>query len=372
MRYVHVPRRQCSRLTRAWMASLLGIMLTGIAGAAQRQDAACIGCHTTRGLSTKLPSGERLPLTVDIEALRASVHGALLCTSCHTNIRGYPHPKIAAKDHRAFQMERYQQCQACHQEQYRQALDSNHARVLAAGNRNGAICVDCHDSHAVTRPNQPRQKISTNCGKCHQATYAEYLTSAHGKSLLEISNPDVPVCTDCHGAHSQEDPTMMAFRLKSPKICAKCHANAALMRKYDLSPDVFDTYVANFHGLTVTLFEKQHPGQPANEAVCTDCHGVHDIQRTTGADSTVVKEKLLITCRRCHPDATASFPDSWVGHFPPNRERFPLVYYVNLFYKILIPVTIGGMALFVLIDAGARIIRSRRRRRAGETEGPRA
>ena len=181
----------------------------------------------------------------------------------------------------------------------------------------------------------------------------------------------MPVCTDCHGAHSQDDPTTAAFRLKSPDICGKCHADAALMKKYGISTDVFNTYVADFHGTTVTLFEKQHPDQPTNKAVCTDCHGVHDIMQVTAANASVVKENLLTTCRRCHPDATTNFPDSWVGHFPPSRDRFPLVYYVNLFYKILIPAVIGGMALFVGIDAVRRII-NRFRRKENREGSPRS
>jgi len=353
----------------AGLAILLPVVVRGGYGVAPRADAACRGCHGTEGLSTKLPSGELLPLTVDLKAVEASVHGATNCTDCHTNIKGFPHPKITAFDSRGFQMERYRQCQTCHPEQSKQALDSNHARVLAAGNRNGAICVDCHGSHAVARAREPRHKISTHCGQCHREIYEQYLTSAHGKALLETSNPDVPLCTDCHGAHRQEDPTTMAFRLKSPKICGKCHGNAAMMSKYNLSAEVFNTYVADFHGLTVTLFEREHSGQKINQAVCTDCHGVHNIQKTTAAGSSVVKGNLLATCRRCHPDAAASFPDSWVGHFPPTRDRFPLVYYVNLFYQILIPVTIGGMALFVIIDAGSRVTRRFVKNRGKGTKG---
>ena len=86
-------------------------------------------------------------------------------------------------------MERYQQCQSCHQDQYRQSLDSNHARALAAGNRNAAICTDCHGAHNVTKPDQPRQKISTTCQKCHSAIYDQYATSVHGAALLDEQQP---------------------------------------------------------------------------------------------------------------------------------------------------------------------------------------
>ena len=353
------PRRQRLRwLIAAVFACLLLLAFGAGASTAQGDNATCLGCHTTPGLSTQLPNGDTLPLAVDPGVYNASVHGAtgMQCTACHTNIAGYPHPKLTAKDRRDFQMERYQQCQTCHPDQYKASLDSNHARALAAGNREGAICTDCHGAHDVMKPDEPRQKVSATCQKCHSTIHEQYAGSVHGAALMDTSNPDVPVCTDCHGSHSQDDPTTAAFRLKSPDVCGKCHADAALMKKYGISTDVFNTYVADFHGTTVTLFEKQHPDQPTNKAVCTDCHGVHDIMSVTAADATVVKENLLATCRRCHPDATANFPDSWAGHFQPSRDRFPLVYYVNLFYKILIPGVIGAMALFVAVDAMRRIV----------------
>jgi predicted CXXCH cytochrome family protein len=344
-------------LAAAALVFLLLLAFGAVAHAQQGDNDTCLGCHTNEGLSTTLASGEVLPLTVDADVFHSSVHGAagLTCVSCHTNIQGYPHPKLTAGDRRSFQLERYRQCASCHPDQYKASLDSNHARALAAGNREAAICTDCHGAHDVQKPDVPRQNISQTCRKCHSAIFDQYAESVHGTALLETSNPDVPVCTDCHGAHTQEDPTTTEFRLKSPDLCGNCHANAALMEKYGISTHVFDTYVADFHGTTVTLFEKQHPDQPTNKAVCTDCHGVHNIKPVTDADATVVKQNLLVTCQRCHPDATANFPDSWVGHFPPSRDRYPLVYYVNLFYLILIPVVLGGMAGFVLIDFGRKV-----------------
>ena len=68
------------------------------------------------------------------------------------------------------------------------------------------------------------------------------------------------------------------------------------------------------------------------------------------------KENLLIKCQRCHPDATINFPDSWMSHYDASPENFPLVYYVNLFYKILIPSVLGGMGFYVLTDIYRRFI----------------
>jgi hypothetical protein len=51
-----------------------------------------------------------------------------------------------------------------------------------------------------------------------------------------------------------------------------------------------------------------------------------------------------------------------MSHYVASPTRFPLVYYVNLFYKILIPAVIGGMLLFVGLDAFSRLMRRMRRK----------
>ena len=357
-----VLRSLCG-FSAAGVSILLMGGVTGVAFSAEQNDTFCIGCHETPGLSTQFPNSEKLSIKINAKSLQSSVHGDQRCTACHPKISKFPHPAKTANDYREFQLEASKQCWGCHKEQAKQEQDSIHGRGLVAGDKNAAICIDCHGSHAVSKANAPRHKISTSCGRCHGAIYEQYIHSAHGRALLEINNPDVPVCTDCHEAHRQADPRTEEFRLQSPQMCAKCHADEKMMRKYNISTEVFNSYVADFHGLTITLFDKQHPNQRINTAVCIDCHGVHDIQKTTDATSTVVKQNLLGTCQRCHPDATANFPDSWVGHFPPTKDRFPLVYWVNVVYKFLIPITIGGMLLFVLIDGGGRVIRRLRKGR---------
>jgi len=150
-------------------ALALLFLLTVAAGpsAAQGENQSCVGCHKNPGLGVELASGEFLPLTLDPAVFQASVHGkaGLTCISCHTNISGYPHPKLTAGDRRSFQLERYTQCQSCHQAQYNQTLDSNHARALAGGNGEAAICTECHGAHDVAAPHEARQKISVTCQK---------------------------------------------------------------------------------------------------------------------------------------------------------------------------------------------------------------
>lgn len=359
---VNALRRRCTWMWVLWLAPVVLLALTSSVAAepdGQRGDenAACLTCHNNPALKTQLLSGEELPLYVNPDVFNASVHGqqGLNCTACHVNISGYPHPPLFAKDRRDYSMGLYTTCRQCHEEQYRDTLDSVHGRLLAAGDRNAPVCTDCHGYHDVTPPDQPRSRIPQTCSKCHSTIYNDYKESVHGAALLEESNLDVPTCVDCHGVHRMEDPLTARFRLKSPQMCANCHTDPVRMSKYGLSTDVLDTYVADFHGTTVELFAKQSPDQPTNKAVCYDCHGVHNIKKVTDPEATVVKENLLRTCQQCHPDATANFPTAWVGHYRASPTRHPLVYYVQLFYKIFIPAVVGFFVVMILLDAGRQL-----------------
>jgi predicted CXXCH cytochrome family protein len=325
---------------------------------------ACFACHATPGLQITLPSGEELYLTVDRDTYNASVHGqgGYACIQCHTDVSEYPHPQIEAETRRDFTLQLYTVCITCHQDKYDETLDSVHQQALAGGNQNAAVCTDCHGAHDTQPPGVPRSAIPKTCDRCHSQIYDLYKNSVHGAALIEDGNPDVPTCTDCHGVHDVEGPSNSPFRLFSPQICAKCHSDPQMMDKYGISTNVFNTYVSDFHGTTVVLFEKLAPNQQTNKPVCIDCHGVHDMQQVDAPESSVMKQNLLATCRKCHPDASANFPSSWLSHYVPSPTRDRMVYYVGLFYKILIPTVVGGMLIFVISDAINRI-RSRRKER---------
>jgi predicted CXXCH cytochrome family protein len=336
------------------------------------ENEACLLCHSQPDLTYQFPSGEVWSLHVDPEAFQNSVHGQedFLCTDCHGNITTYPHPPLAVNTIRFYQLDQYQSCRACHGEVYERALDSVHARELASGNWNAPVCTDCHSAHYTTPAGEPRTVIPQICSKCHSTIYEEYLDSVHGEALVDENNTDVPTCIDCHGVHNQEDPRTTAFRLNSPLLCAKCHADEALMSKYGISRNVFQTYVTDFHGTTVTLFERLSPDLPTNKPVCYDCHGVHNMKRVDDPKSQVFRENLLRTCQKCHPDATKNFPSTWLSHYEPSLQKYPLVYFVDLFYKILIPAVIGFMGVYVVMDTGSRFIHrfgSKRKEVSAET-----
>lgn len=321
-------------------------------------DQVCLSCHTAEGMLKEFPSGEKLSLTIDLEVYQQTEHSqqGYLCVQCHTDISEFPHPERSANTLRDYSLEMYQVCGDCHESMYDQTLDSTHQKALAGGVVEAAVCTDCHDPHTMTTPGEPRSSIASMCQQCHSGIYNEYQDSVHGGALIASGDPNVPTCTDCHGVHNTEGPSSGSnFHLYSPLLCAECHADEEIMAEYGVSTEVFDTYISDFHGTTVLLFEKTSPDQETNKPVCVDCHGVHNMKKVDDPESQVIKEHLLETCQRCHPDATSNFPTSWLNHYQPTVDRYPLVYYVNLFYKYLIPITIGGMLVFIASDIRKKV-----------------
>ena len=334
----------------------------------------CLGCHSKSGMTTEMPNGEVLPLTIVEQDFHDSVHGEneIACVSCHTNIDGFPHPEKTADSLRGFTLENYTTCKQCHEEQYLKTLDSVHQKALAGGNNNAAVCTDCHNPHYQERLTDPstgeltpeaRVKIPETCARCHNSIYEKYKTSVHGSALIGEGNPDVPTCIDCHGVHNIADPTTSEFRLKSPtEMCGKCHTDESRMSKYGISTNVLNTYVGDFHGTTV-IFEQQSPDQETNKPVCYDCHGIHDIKNVNDPQSGIaIKANLLVKCERCHGDSIpAGFTDAWMSHYTPSPKDYPLVYFINVFYLIFIPFVLGGMLIFVISDIMRRIIDRRKK-----------
>jgi predicted CXXCH cytochrome family protein len=312
----------------------------------------CLTCHQVEGMVLPLENGEELYLTIDPEGFTSSVHGQMdfNCVDCHTNITGYPHPELSAVDRRSVSVMLTQACAECHTGPAEEYANGQHAAQFAQGNLKTALCVDCHSAHSVTDIRGSKVEIAKVCQACHSDVYDIYKDSVHGAALLEENNADVPTCSTCHENHDNSGPSDPGYILFSPQICADCHADEELMGKYDIRTDVFETYVADFHGSTVAIFEQIAPDQETNKPVCIDCHGVHDIRPSNDASSTIMKDNLLTTCQRCHPDATIEFDDSWLAHYSPDLERAPIVYLVNVFYWVVIPVTIGGMVFFIGTD----------------------
>ena len=320
--------------------------------ALQETEKYCLSCHGDPNLKMVLPSGEEVSLYVSTDDLQHSVHSpqGIECEACHTNINSYPHPAIEYATRREMSLYYYQACQKCHSANYEKAQDSMHATVAAEGNLDAPVCTDCHGSHNVQPPDEPRSMISTTCGKCHTEIAEKYVSSIHGSALIGEENPDVPVCTDCHGVHNIQDPRTAQFHVESPDLCASCHADAELMAKYGLSADVYNLYNLSWHGVDASIYKANWPTISHQSAVCTDCHGTHDILPADDPASTVHPDNLLATCQQCHPGVGPNWTGAWSGHNEIDQQKTPFLYYTEVFYTSFTPAVLWISIIYVILQ----------------------
>lgn len=312
----------------------------------------CLNCHKHH-LSMTMKSGEALSLRVDERQLERSVHGKLSCFDCHFGFSTSQHPKRGFKNRRTFSITQSEACRRCHFDKYTKTIESIHYTMLSQGNLKAPVCTDCHGTHGIELARSDKSTGARRCGNCHAAIYATYASSVHGSALMSDHNIDVPVCVDCHTAHTIEDARTTDYRDKVPDICGRCHANRDIMSKYGLNTGVVNSYLQDFHGITLKFYKQQQAsagvGARKPIATCTDCHGIHDIDKTTGAAAATIKAKLTERCQKCHPGATQEFPDSWLSHYEPTLASAPLVFIIELFYKFFIPFMLVGLILQILL-----------------------
>jgi predicted CXXCH cytochrome family protein len=347
-------------------------------------NANCMMCHGNPNFHGVFQDNDSVSLTVNESELMSSVHASagLTCVACHTNVSSYPHTNnnqlscfechpqtgggmetsyaaIAVKmpyaNKRSMVLEINANCRTCHEEEYKSTEGSAHEKVFESGNVNAPMCVDCHGGHNTVKPGTPRTTIVDICGKCHTSVKSSFSVSVHGETLIhDPTNPDVPTCINCHGVHNVRGPREVTFRGDSIDICGKCHADKPLMEKYGVSTKVFDTYLNDYHGRTVSLF--QEAGKTSsNKATCYDCHGIHNIRRPNDSLSSVYPDNLQHTCQQCHEDASIRFPAAWLSHNEISWEKTPMLYTLQIAYTwMLIPGTLGAFIGYIALDARRR------------------
>jgi predicted CXXCH cytochrome family protein len=347
----------------------------------------CLGCHSDPSMVGRFQDRTTISLYVDPEVHEGAIRHLMRCPICHQSQRTYPHENsrqascsvchwektndtkpeqlvynLYYPDKRAMSLQVTDSCKKCHKEKYAEMADSAHLEIMSNGNRYAPVCVDCHSSHEIAYGMLTREVVAKICSECHLAVYTSYQSSVHGVALEQEANPDVPTCGDCHGIHSLLGPNNVDFRADSIVTCGNCHSDPKRMEKYDISTDVLRTYLEDFHGRTVEFFRKTEETQ-ITKATCYDCHGIHNIRSPEDDASTVYPDNLQHTCQQCHPEADITFPQAWLSHYAPSWEKTPVLFGVNLFYKILIPTVIGGFGIYILLDARRRIFHAVKARR---------
>jgi predicted CXXCH cytochrome family protein len=321
-------------------------------GIAASEEAYCMKCHKTENIM-KFATGKIVSTKVNTESLKSSAHRNLGCSDCHFNFSAEDHPKRRFRSEREYRIASFEMCRRCHFDKYSQVSNSIHYAMISSGRLNAPTCVDCHGSHEISPARKSKISTVRMCEKCHHQPYESYVKSVHGSKLLTRNIKDTPVCIDCHSSHDIKAISTSDFHDNIPQKCGSCHADKKLMSKYGLSTDVFKTYLSDFHGLTLELRKKERRNigkQTSQMAVCTDCHGSHEIMPFSGADTQVIKSRLLKRCQTCHADAPENFSDAWLSHYSATLAATPVLFIVGWFYKILLWVIVAGVLFQIALD----------------------
>ena len=137
----------------------------------------------------------------------------------------------------------------------------------------------------------------SRCTLCHPDVRVQFERGVH--------HAEGVACTSCHGGDPEATTVPEAHRkdfrgdIKRrdvPALCASCHADIAKMRPYNLPADQYALYQTSLHGRRLAQGDEK-------PAICTDCHGVHEIRAPSDPRSSVFPRNIPSTCGRCHADS---------------------------------------------------------------------
>jgi cytochrome b subunit of formate dehydrogenase len=168
-------------------------------------------------------------------------------------------------------------------------------------------CVDCHADVKTAMHESTPAKAS--CSRCHAEEQAAYDRSLHGRAV-QSGNSAAATCTDCHGSPHEllpaSDPRSKVSHAKIPSTCGSCHGQKFVMEPSGLTTQPFLSYQESVHGRAV-----QAGVQKA--AVCTDCHGSHEVMGASDSKSAIFKFNVPGTCGKCHAEVQQQFSASIHG-----------------------------------------------------------
>jgi cytochrome b subunit of formate dehydrogenase len=197
--------------------------------------ALCSECHVARGVAAmrRTQRGD----SNSAESYVNSVHGkgllesglvvTAMCTDCHTAHHELPKDNPLSSVNRA---NIPKTCAKCHDGIYEKFTASVHSPTVSKTDKPLPICSDCHQSHTITRTDTEgfKLKIMAECGQCHQDVMATYFDTYHGK-VSKLGYTAAAKCYDCHGSHDILPPTDPKSHLSRGNIvttCGKCHTGS--------------------------------------------------------------------------------------------------------------------------------------------------
>jgi cytochrome b subunit of formate dehydrogenase len=320
----------------------------------------CASCHAEAG-----------------DQYAASIHGTLkakgdgnapTCVACHGT-----HAVLGRADARSpvFPTNIPDLCSRCHLgggtaavryqgdehdiiDRYRESIHGK--GLLKSGLTVTATCTDCHGGHGELPASDPRStvhraNIASTCAQCHHGIHEQFERSIHAPAVAKEAKPEaLPVCSDCHSAHSITRTDDNAFQLETMERCGKCHAEIA------------ETYFDTYHGKVSRLGYTK-------TAKCYDCHGAHDVLPSSDPASHLSRENVVATCQKCHPQATRRFAGYLTHATHHDPHKYPWLFYTFWAMTGLLVVTfsVSGMHTILWLP---RTLEMRRRHRRDLTAAP--
>ena len=282
-----------------------------------------------------------------------SVHQTLTCQACHVRAEvTMPAAVVPGKASCAIPFKPVD-CSGCHQ-----AIVKEHAGSVHNSSRLPTQCAQCHaDIHTLTSIKHDKVAIARLCSQCH-SHQTDYFESQHFQSLLK-GGTDAATCSDCHGLHAiAKIDNQSQGRLFHTQACLKCHSDAGLMERNQVTGIAPETFFESYHGKNVKL------GYPERVAGCADCHGAHKILKAENPNSSVHPSKLVATCSQCHAKATERFVQFEPHAKASERGRFPVLFWTMIGMTLLLVGTFSFFWVHSLLWAFRSFIEKRHKRLA--------
>jgi cytochrome b subunit of formate dehydrogenase len=182
--------------------------------------------------------------------------------------------------------------------------------------------------------------LPETCGRCHNGIEEQFTKSIHSP-LVYKGGKELPVCNDCHTAHTIRRTDETGFRLQIMDTCGRCHG--------EIAKTYFDTY----HGKVSQLGY-------VKTAKCYDCHGAHDILPIADPRSHLSRDNVVGTCQKCHPGATRRFAGYLTHATHHDPVKYPLLFWTFYGMTALLVGTfiVGGIHTLLWLP---RALRDRRK-----------
>ncbi len=261
-------------------------------------------------------------------------------------------------------------CARCHREGQKAAVrytgdehlivehyrESTHGKGLSRGGLTvTATCTSCHTAHKVlprsdTLSSINSRNVPSTCGRCHHGVEEQFARSVHVTQVGKTTK-QLPVCDDCHSAHTIRRADEEGFKLTIMNQCGRCHE--AIAKTY------FDTYHGKVSQLGYT-----------KTARCYSCHGAHDILPIADPRSHLSRENVVATCQQCHPGANRRFAGYLTHATHHDPAKYPWLFWTFWGMTGLLVVTFVISGIHTLLWLPRALQWQRERRRAEQTPPP--